>query len=59
VIIIDHGEGWATLLTEVRPSVRTGQEVARGQPLGRALGPVSADLFRRGQAEPAALLARS
>jgi septal ring factor EnvC (AmiA/AmiB activator) len=58
VVIIDHGGGWATLLTEVRPSVRVGERVTRGQAIGRALDPVTAELFRGGRAEPAALLAR-
>jgi septal ring factor EnvC (AmiA/AmiB activator) len=59
VIIIDHGGGWATLLTAVRPSVRVGDRVERGQAIGRALAPVTAELFRGGKAEPAALIARS
>lgn len=59
VVIIDHGDGWASLLTGVRPTVQAGERVARGQALGRALGPVSAELFRDGKAEPASLIARS
>ena len=59
VVIIDHGGGWATLMTEVRPQVRVGERVMRSQAIGRALGPVTAELFRNGTAEPAALLARS
>lgn len=59
VVIIDHGDGWASLLTEVRPSIRAGDRVERGQAIGRALGPVTAELFRNGKAQPAALLARS
>jgi septal ring factor EnvC (AmiA/AmiB activator) len=59
VIIIDHGGGWASLLTEVRPNVRVGERVARGQGIGRALAPVTVELFRGGRAEPAALIARS
>ncbi len=53
VVIIDHGGGWASLLTGVRPDVRVGERVARGQGLGRALGPVTAELFHGGKAEPA------
>lgn len=59
VIIIDHGRGWMTLLSEVRPSAKVGEQVAAGGPIGRALGDVTAELFRRGTAEPAALIARS
>ena len=59
VVIIDHGGGWATLLTDVRPSVQVGERVTQGQGIGRALGPVSAELFQNGRAAPAALIARS
>lgn len=59
IVIIDHGKGWLTLLSEVRPGVRVGDSVAGGEPIGRALGPVTAELFRDGTAEPAALIARS
>jgi septal ring factor EnvC (AmiA/AmiB activator) len=59
VVIVDHGGGWATLLTGVRPSVEVGARVAPGQGVGRALGPVTAELFRDGNAEPAALFASS
>ncbi|WP_300973669.1 murein hydrolase activator EnvC [Sphingomonas sp. LHG3406-1] len=59
VVIVDHGGGWRTLLTDVRPSVRVGDRVTRGQAIGRALGPITAELFQGGTAEPAALLSRS
>lgn len=59
VVIIDHGGGWATLLTDVRPSLGVGDRVRRGDAVGRALGPVTAELFRDSRAEPAALIARS
>lgn len=59
VVILDHGGGWMTLLSEVRPSVQLGERVAAGARVGRALGPVTAELFLDGHAEPAALIARS
>ena len=59
VIIVDHGKGWATLLTNVRPAVRAGDRIEGGERIGRALGPVTAELFREGKPEPAALFARS
>lgn len=59
VVIIDHGNDWATLLTEVRASVRVGDRVSAGQGIGRALAPVTAELFHRGRAQPAALIAAS
>jgi septal ring factor EnvC (AmiA/AmiB activator) len=37
VVIIDHGRGWMTVLTDLGSTgVRTGQIVARGAPIGRA-----------------------
>jgi septal ring factor EnvC (AmiA/AmiB activator) len=59
VIVVDHGDGWASLLTNVRPAVRVGDRIAAGEALGRALGPVTAELFQAGRPEPAALFARS
>ena len=59
VVILDHGGGWMTLLSDVRASVRVGEQVQRGQAIGRTLGPLSAELFHNGKAEPAALIARS
>lgn len=59
VVILDHGGGWLTLLSEVRPSVRVGDEVEAGALIGRAMGEVTAELFRDGKAEPAALIAGS
>jgi septal ring factor EnvC (AmiA/AmiB activator) len=59
MVIVDHGGGWMTLLSEVRPGVKVGERVERGSAIGRALGPVTAELFRNGAAEPAALIARS
>jgi septal ring factor EnvC (AmiA/AmiB activator) len=59
IVIIDHGRGWMTLLTEVRTALVVGARVKRGDPLGRALGPVTAELTRDGQPQPAALIAGS
>jgi septal ring factor EnvC (AmiA/AmiB activator) len=59
IVILDHGGGWMTLLGDVRPSVKVGERVERGSAVGRALGPVTVELFRDGRAEPAALIARS
>lgn len=59
IVIIDHGKGWATLLSEVRGNLAVGALVAAGAPVGRALGPVTAELFQGGTPHPAALIARS
>ena len=59
VVIIDHGGGWMTLLTEVRTTAKVGDRVAKGEPLGRALDDVTVELSRNGRPQPAALIARS
>ncbi len=59
VVIIDHGSGWMTLLTEVRTPLVTGATVAAGDPLGRAIGPVTVELRRNGAPQSAALIAGS
>ncbi len=59
IVIIDHGGGWMTLLTEVRTGLSVGTRLERGAPLGRALGPVSAELTLGGKPQPAALIAGS
>ena len=59
VVIIDHGRGWMTLMTGVRSDLRKGQRVRLGQPLGRALGPVTVELSANGSPVSAALIAGS
>lgn len=59
VIIIDHGSGWMTMLVNLSPAVRSGQNLAIGAPVGRALGPVSVELYRNGKPYSSALIAGS
>lgn len=54
IVIIDHGAGWTTLVTGLaQASVRVGQGVAMGTPLGRAGGGddprVTVELRRHGR----------
>jgi len=60
VVIIDHGRGWMTVLTDLgAASVRTGQNVARGEPIGRAgtgTPHVTVELRRNGRPLPVAQL---
>lgn len=54
VIIIDHGEGWTSLVAELGGlAVRVGDRVVQGQMIGRARGTgdprVTIELRRRGQ----------
>jgi septal ring factor EnvC (AmiA/AmiB activator) len=60
VVIIDHGRGWLTVLTDLGSlGVRTGQIVARGSPVGRAgagTPHVTVELRRNGRPVPVAQL---
>jgi septal ring factor EnvC (AmiA/AmiB activator) len=59
VLIIDHGEGWMTLMTEIRSALPPGTRVGRGEPVGRALGPPTVELSLHGKPQDAALIAGS
>ncbi|MEO7601880.1 MAG: peptidoglycan DD-metalloendopeptidase family protein [Sphingomicrobium sp.] len=59
VLILDHGGGWMTMLVNLSPQLRRGQRVAPGDPIGRALGPISVELYRNGKAQSPALIAGS
>jgi septal ring factor EnvC (AmiA/AmiB activator) len=59
IIVIDHGDGWTSLLIDLAPTVRAGERVAAGAPLGRALRDVSLELRKAGQPRSAALIAGS
>jgi septal ring factor EnvC (AmiA/AmiB activator) len=60
VVIIDHGRGWLTVLTDLGSlGVRSGQFVARGSPIGRAgagTPHVTVELRRNGRPVPVAQL---
>ena len=59
VVIIDHGNGWTSLLLGVASDVPRGGTVQRGQTIGRALGPVGVELRRAGRPVSAAFIAAS
>jgi septal ring factor EnvC (AmiA/AmiB activator) len=59
VIIIDHGGGWTSLIVNAATSLVKGATVRRGDPLGRALGPVEIDLTYHGTAISPAFIAAS
>ena len=59
IIVIDHGKGWTSLLIDVAPSVRAGDRVSTGAPLGRALGDIGLELRQAGQPRSAAIIAGS
>ncbi|MBB3764463.1 murein hydrolase activator EnvC family protein [Sphingomicrobium lutaoense] len=59
VVIIDHGDGWASLLTGVATTLEEGEQVRAGASLGRAQGPVGVELWHRGAPRSPALIAGS
>ena len=59
VVIIDHGGGWMTLIVNVASERKAGDRVRIGEPLGRALGPLSVELSQNGRRISAALIAGS
>jgi septal ring factor EnvC (AmiA/AmiB activator) len=59
IVIVDHGAGWMSLVVNVSSPLKPGQKVARGDPLGRALGPIEVELSRNGQRFSPALIAGS
>lgn len=59
LIIIDHGAGWMTLLSNASTTLPVGTRIRRGDPIGRALGPVAIELSYRGRPVSAALIAGS
>jgi len=60
VVIIDHGAGWMTVLTDLGSvGVNTGQNVGRGAPIGRAgtgAPRITLELRRNGRPVPVAQL---
>ena len=59
VVIIDHGGGWLSLMVGVGTALPRGTVVRRGDPLGRALGPVELQLSRGGTNVSPAFIAAS
>ena len=59
VVIIDHGDGWLSLILNAASQLKTGEKVEIGQPLGRALGRISVELSRNGRHVSPALIAGS
>jgi len=59
IVIIDHGGGWMSLIVNVSSSLRSGDRVRLGDPLGRALGPTDVELSHNGRRLSPALIAGS
>ncbi len=48
VVILDHGNGWMTMLVGVQTDLAKGSKVGQGEKLGRALGEIGVELTRDG-----------
>jgi septal ring factor EnvC (AmiA/AmiB activator) len=59
IVIIDHKDGWTSLILGVASAKPRGSKVRRGEFLGRALGPLSVELRRNGVPVSPALIAAS
>jgi septal ring factor EnvC (AmiA/AmiB activator) len=59
ILIIDHGGGWMSLIVNVASTLRPGNRVQLGDPIGRALGPVGVELSQNGRRISPALIAGS
>ena len=59
VLIIDHGNGWISLLVNVSSNLKAGTKVALGDEIGRALGPLLVELSQNGRRISPALIAGS
>ncbi len=59
IVIIDHPDGWTSLLLGVASEKPRGSRVRRGEFLGRALGPLGVELRRDGVPVSPALIAAS
>lgn len=59
VLVIDHGNGRMSLIVNVAPTVRPGDQVQLGEPVGRALGPLEVELSQNGRRISPALIAGS
>jgi septal ring factor EnvC (AmiA/AmiB activator) len=59
IVIIDHPDGWTSLILGVSSQKPKGSKVRRGEFLGRALGPLGVELRRNGMPVSPALIAAS
>jgi septal ring factor EnvC (AmiA/AmiB activator) len=59
ILILDHGDGWMSLIVNVSSPLKAADRVRLGDPVGRALGPVEVELSHNGQRFSPALIAGS
>ena len=59
VIIVDHGGGWLSLIVNVGSTLKVGDRIRLGDPIGRALGPLQVELSQNGRRISPAIIAGS
>jgi septal ring factor EnvC (AmiA/AmiB activator) len=59
ILIIDHGGGWMSVIVNLSSTLKAGDTVALGAPIGRALGPIEVELSQNGRRVSPALIAGS
>jgi septal ring factor EnvC (AmiA/AmiB activator) len=59
ILILDHGDGWMSLIVNLASPLKAGDRVRLGAPLGRALGPLQVELSHNGRRISPALIAGS
>ena len=59
ILILDHGNGWVSVIVNVTSSLKQGDKVRLGEPLGRALGAIDVQLSQNGRRFSPALIAGS
>ena len=59
VVIIDHGNGWMSLIVNVGSELHAGDRVRLGDAIGRSLGPLQVELSQYGRRISPALIAGS
>jgi septal ring factor EnvC (AmiA/AmiB activator) len=59
ILILDHGNGWMTLIVNVASPLRPGAKVHLGESIGQALGPIEVELSQNGRRISAAIIAGS
>lgn len=59
IVIIDHGNGWMSVLLNIASPLKVGFRVSLGDPIGQALGPLGVELSRNGRRVSPAIIAGS
>ena len=59
IVLIDHGNGWMSVLLNIVSPLKAGSRVRLGDPIGRSLGPLGVELSQNGRRVSPAIIAGS